>query len=128
MYGFDLFGWLRGDVRASNNQVIALLNGLPADTPFQAHLKATLENHPHPPDERTPAQKKFDERVAELELFGWENKLRALAVNAAAHQNVIKLPGDKPSPEHGVKPSSAKSLFAQLGGDPSLLGKKKDND
>lgn len=96
---------------------------LPQDSSFQAHLTAEQEKQPAPTDERTNEQKRFDERVAELEMFSWENKLRAMTINASAGKEIIKIPDSGASKDRGTKPKNAKSLFALLGGDPSLLDK-----
>lgn len=125
VFRFDLYGWLRGDVTASDGQVIALLRALPMDSPFQAHLQASAEQSgtPAPEDKRTVSEKTFDKRVAELELFGFENQLRAMGVNASAGQTVIELPARNIS-NNPEKPTTARELYARFGGDLSLLKSK----
>ena len=129
MFGFDLYGWLRGDVPASDGQVVALLRALPMDSPFQAHLQASAEQSgsPTPKDTRTVSEKTFDKRVAELELFGFENQLRAMSVNASAGQTVIELPARNAS-NNPKKPTTARELYARFGGDLSLLKNKPNKE
>lgn len=76
---------MRGEDSTPPSAVIELLKNLPDDSGFKAHWHATLSirhGDREYEDRRTLEEKRFDEELAEYELWGDRNKLLAQIVNA----------------------------------------------
>lgn len=112
MYGFDLLAWLRGEVKATPQHVIALLSGLPEDTDFSAHWQATVEQRhaQNSTDNEEPQElDEFQAAVLDNKLWGFQNTLLAQVVNAINFSTAMHMK----DPESFYKPLGPARLVGE---------------